>query len=159
MSNAPVDTSGVRVFPPAIYLAGLLAGFMVQRFWPLRIAPLGVAAATRLLGIALVVSGLGLAVWAIRTFRSVGTTPNPTRPATALASGGPYRFTRNPMYLSLGVASAGIAALANALWPLLFVPVVLLVVQRIVIVQEERYLERKFGQEYLALKARVRRWL
>jgi protein-S-isoprenylcysteine O-methyltransferase Ste14 len=63
------------------------------------------------------------------------------------------------MYLSMAVLSAGVAFVANALWPLLFVPVVLLAVQRLVIAREEGYLERKFGENYLAYKTRVRRWL
>jgi protein-S-isoprenylcysteine O-methyltransferase Ste14 len=63
------------------------------------------------------------------------------------------------MYLGLGLVSAGIACMANALWPLLLVPLVLAVVQRLVISREERYLEHKFGESYLAYKAQVRRWL
>ena len=157
--SAPNDSSGVRVFPPAVYLCGLLAGFILQKFWPVRIVSSDLATPARFLGIALVVCGFALAIWAVRTFRLSGTTPNPTQPTTALAFAGPYRFTRNPMYLGLGAMSAGIAVWANAVWPLVFVPVVLLVVQRIVIAPEERYLERKFGQEYVTFKTQVRRWL
>ncbi len=91
--------------------------------------------------------------------RAVGTSPNPARPTTALTIAGPYRFTRNPMYLAFALMSAGVAAVANALWPLLLVPVIVLVIQRVAILPEERYLAAKFGAEYLAFKARVPRWL
>ena len=98
-------------------------------------------------------------VSALVTFRGVGTTPNPTKPAAALALGGPYRFTRNPMYLGWVFAYVGAALLVNAVWPLVFLPVVIAVVQRMFIEKEERYLERKFGDAYRQYKVRVRRWL
>ena len=74
-----------------------------------------------------------------------------------MAVGGPYRFTRNPMYLGLVFILAGLVLLANALWPLILLPVV--IVRRAVIDREERYLTAKFGEEYLRYLARVRRWL
>jgi protein-S-isoprenylcysteine O-methyltransferase Ste14 len=72
---------------------------------------------------------------------------------------GPFRYTRNPAYLSMAMIYAGISSLANALWAILLLPATLLVVQRGVIEREERYLERKFGEEYLRYKERVHRWL
>ena len=96
---------------------------------------------------------------AVATFRRVGTTPHPAGPTTALAVGGPYRFTRNPMYLSLVFITVGLALLANALWPLVLLPVVIVIVRWTVIDREERYLTAKFGEEYLQYKARVRRWM
>ena len=72
---------------------------------------------------------------------------------------GPFRYTRNPGYLSMAMIYAGIAARANALWAILVLPVALLVIQRGVIEREERYLERKFGEEYLRYKTTVRRWI
>ena len=100
---------------------------------------------------------MALDIWAVATFRRLGTTPNPAGPTTALAVGGPYRFTRNPMYLGLVFLMAGLAFLANALWPLVLLPVV--IVRRAVIDREERDLTAEFGEEYLRYKARVRRWL
>jgi len=102
---------------------------------------------------------LALDIWAVATFRRLGTTPNPAGPTTALAVGGPYRFTRNPMYLGLVFLMAGLAFLANALWPLVLLPVVIVIVRRAVIDREERDLTAEFGEEYLRYKARVRRWL
>lgn len=149
----------MRVFPPVVYAGGLLAGGLVQRFWPLPIVPPGSAVLLR--GGGAVVIGLtsALALWAVRAMRAVGTSPNPARSTTALTFTGPYRFTRNPMYLAFILMSAGVAAVANALWPLLCVPIIALVIQRMAIRPEERYLAAKFGPEYLAFKASVPRWL
>jgi protein-S-isoprenylcysteine O-methyltransferase Ste14 len=72
---------------------------------------------------------------------------------------GPFRYTRNPGYLSGAMVYAGITSLKNAFWALLFLPVMLLMVQHTAMEREERYLEGKFGEEYLRYKARVRRWI
>jgi protein-S-isoprenylcysteine O-methyltransferase Ste14 len=159
MTTVPTDSSGVRFPPPGIYVLGLLVGFGLEHVWPLRIVPSRIALGVQVAGALLIAIGLALPIWAVLTFRAVGTSPIPTRATTAVASGGPYRFTRNPMYLGLGLVSAGVACLANALWPLLLMPLVLALVQRLVISREERYLEHKFGESYLAYKAQVRRWL
>ena len=81
------------------------------------------------------------------------------RPVPRLTTAGPFGYSRNPAYLPLAMIYSGIAALRNSLWAILFLPLVLIVIQREVIRREERYLERTFGQEYLAYKARVRRWV
>jgi protein-S-isoprenylcysteine O-methyltransferase Ste14 len=83
---------------------------------------------------------------------------NPYQPTTAIVTEGPYRFTRNPIYLSLAVLYAGLAVMANALWSLLLLAV-MLIIHYAVILPEERYLEQKFGEEYRSYKAKVRRWL
>jgi protein-S-isoprenylcysteine O-methyltransferase Ste14 len=81
------------------------------------------------------------------------------KPVPRLTTDGPFRYTRNPGYLSLAMIYAGIAVLRNALWVILLLPLVLFVIQREVIGREERYLERTFGEEYLDYKTRVRRWV
>lgn len=91
--------------------------------------------------------------------RRAGTNVDPREPTTAIVTGGPYRFTRNPLYVSMTLMYTGISALANALWPMLLLPGVLAVMNKGVIEREERYLERKFGDEYLRYKAGVRRWV
>ena len=158
MTTPSSDTSGVRVIPPLVYLGLFLAGYVVHRFAPLRLwgDPPPFA---RLGGWGLVAAGVLLGASAVRLFRRAGTTPNPTRPTTALVLHGPYRFTRNPMYLGLGLAYLGAALLVNSVWPYVLFPVVIVLVQRWVIAPEEAYLERKFGAEYRAYRARVRRWL
>ncbi len=151
-------TSGVKFPPPAIYVLALAAGFFVRWRWPASIVP-GRDPEVRVAGVAAFLLGLGLALWAVGTFLATGTSPNPTRPTSALAFAGPYRFTRNPMYLGLAAASAGVAMFWNALWPLLCVPVAMALVTRFVIAREERYLASRFGPPYLDYTRKVRRWI
>ncbi len=99
---------------------------------------------------------LGWFEWAMR---QADTPANPYKPVSRIATEGPFRYTRNPGYLSMAMIYAGVASLANVSWVILLLPVALLVIQRGVIEREERYLERKFGKEYLSYKARVRRWI
>ena len=95
----------------------------------------------------------------MRTIEKAGTPIRTDRPVPRLVTDGPFRYTRNPGYLGLTMLYAGIAVLRNSLWAILLLPLVLYVIQRQVIGREERYLERTFGEEYLAYKAQVRRWL
>ena len=114
---------------------------------------------SRMLGWIFVGLGLALAGWALATFRRTGTTFRPHRPATKLAIRGPYRFTRNPMYVALTLVYFGLAILLQSIWALLLLPLVLIFIARRVIGPEERYLERRFGADYLHYKAQVRRWI
>jgi protein-S-isoprenylcysteine O-methyltransferase Ste14 len=150
--------SGVKFPPPAIFVLSLAAGFLIRWRWPASIWPAH-DGALRAAGAAFFSAGLLLALWAVGVFRAAGTSPNPTRPTAALALSGPYRFTRNPMYLGLSTASAGIAMFWNALWPLLCVPVAMALVSRFVIAREERYLASRFGAPYLEYARQVRRWI
>jgi len=91
--------------------------------------------------------------------RATDTTLDVDKPVSTLVQDGPFRYSRNPGYLSLTMIYAGIAILRNALWAILLLPLLVLITQREVIEREERYLERTFGEEYLAYKRRVRRWV
>jgi protein-S-isoprenylcysteine O-methyltransferase Ste14 len=102
--------------------------------------------------------GVLLARSGFQTLRNAGTEVNPTKPTTTLVVSGPYQVTRNPLYLSLTLFYAGISLLANAFAALLLLPIVLFIINRGVIDREERYLEQKFGDEYLRYKMRVPRW-
>jgi protein-S-isoprenylcysteine O-methyltransferase Ste14 len=103
--------------------------------------------------------GLALLTWWASSFRRAAT-PIPTRAeTTALVTDGPYRVTRNPGYLSFALIYVSIALLADAPWVLVPLPFVLVLIDRGVIQREERYLERRFGEEYLTLKRRTRRWI
>ena len=102
---------------------------------------------------------MALAVWFARTMRSADTTLRIDKPVSSLVEDGPFRYSRNPGYLSLTMLYTGIAILRNALWAILLLPLVLYVMKREVIEREERYLQRTFGEEYLAYKRRVRRWV
>jgi protein-S-isoprenylcysteine O-methyltransferase Ste14 len=160
-SDSMVQSSGVRVFPPLLYATGIGAGYLLHWWWPLRplTAGSGLMLVTRAVGWVFITASIVLPIWAAGLFRRAGTTPNPMRPTTAMVFTGPYRFTRNPMYLGLTLLQAGLAMVTNALWPLLTLAPVLVAVRCLVIDREEQYLEAKFGEEYRAYKGRVRRWL
>jgi protein-S-isoprenylcysteine O-methyltransferase Ste14 len=156
-SSAPArDIPGVIAPPPLIFLAGLAVGFGLQALLPDTSLP---GALRWVLGGALVIAGVALMLSFELAFKRKATSANPWRPTTAIATEGPYRLTRNPAYLGMALVFVGVAVLAGALWVLLPLPLVLAIVDRGVIAREERYLERKFGQEYLDYKGRVRRWV
>ena len=150
------DRPGVIVLPPVLYLVALVLGIALHRLAPLF---LPIADAARWAGIGLVLAGFAFATWARLQFARVGTNVNPTQPTTAIVASGPFRFTRNPMYVALAVVLIGAAlALRNGWLIVLLVPVLALM-HGGVIVREERYLERKFGSTYLDYRRRVRRYL
>ena len=150
------DNPGIRVPPPLIYLLALLLGLLLNRRLHLPFLPRGV---TRVLGWPLVGGGMALAAWFARTLHGADTTLRTDRPVSSLVQDGPFRYSRNPGYLSLTMLYAGMAFRRNALWAILLLPLVLYVIQRELIEREERYLERTFGEEFLAYKRRVRRWV
>jgi len=150
------DNPGIRVPPPLIYLLALLLGLLLNS--RLHVSFLS-RWATRVLGWPLVGGGMALTTWFARTMSAADTTLRTDKPVSSLVQDGPFRYSRNPGYLSLTMIYAGIAILRNALWAILLLPLVLYVIQREVIEREERYLERTFGEEYLAYKRRVRRWV
>jgi protein-S-isoprenylcysteine O-methyltransferase Ste14 len=150
------DTAGVVAPPPLIFLAGLIVGFALEALLPGVDLP---ALVEWGLGALLVVAGLGLLLIFNASFSRKGTAVEPWKPTTAIVTTGPYRFTRNPAYLGMALTYVGIAVMSSAVWVLLPLPVVLAVIDRGVIAREERYLERKFGEEYLSYKRTVRRWI
>ena len=156
MTDGERDNAGVIAPPPLIYVVFLAFGLLLNRKFP--IAPLP-RSMTRGLGWPLVGGGVLLLGWFEWTMRHAGTPANPYKPVSRIVTEGPFRYTRNPAYLSMTMIYAGVAALVNALWAFLFLPAALLVMRRGVIEHEERYLERTFGEEYLKYKARVRRWV
>ncbi|MDP6404052.1 MAG: isoprenylcysteine carboxylmethyltransferase family protein [Alphaproteobacteria bacterium] len=109
--------------------------------------------------LALLAMGLLIVVLALPKFRRAATPVRPDRPSTALISGGPYRFSRNPLYVALTLAYLGLAVALDSLWVLALLVPVLATMQVGVVAREERYLEAKFGDEYRAYKQTVRRWL
>jgi protein-S-isoprenylcysteine O-methyltransferase Ste14 len=149
-------TAGVIALPPYIYMTGVLAGAILQIVFPIALFPSWVF---QILGIPFILFGVYLAIWAKGCMEKIGTNVNPHQPTLALVNEGPYRFTRNPMYLGMTLGQIGLALLFNSLWILLTLPVVLVVMQVGVILREERYLESLFGEEYRQYKSRVHRWL
>jgi protein-S-isoprenylcysteine O-methyltransferase Ste14 len=155
-SNEAPDTAGVVARPPLIYGGVLAAGLLAKTSFPAAFLPRKVA---RLVGLPLLGAGLLLFISSLRTMRRAGTDVRTYKPTSSLVVEGPYRFTRNPIYLGFTLFYGGITALANSLPSALLLPFVLVFMRRGVIEREERYLERIFGEEYLRYKARVRRWI
>jgi protein-S-isoprenylcysteine O-methyltransferase Ste14 len=150
------DTAGVVARPPLIYLAGLVTGLLLHAIRPIPFLPQRWAKLIGGLVIALAFVPGGMAAAAMRRAQ---TNLDPHQPTTVIVTGGPFRYTRNPIYLSFTLLFAGIATVVNSLTVLVPLPAVFVIMQRGVIEREEAYLERKFGAEYTQYKARVRRWL
>ena len=152
------DTAGVIAPPPIIYGAAMAAGLLLDAVLPLRVLSRP-RALLRLAGGTLAAIG-GLASAAVvREFRRASTPVSPIRAAAHIVSAGPYRYSRNPDYIGQMLIYTGVSAGANTWWPLLFLPLVMLTVERGVVEREERYLEAKFGQEYRDYRSRVPRWI
>ncbi len=146
-----------RFRPPFLALALLVAAWIVNAVWkPERLVPWPWA----WLGVLIMAAGLGLIVWAIRLFRRIGTTHDVREAPSHLVLVGPYRFTRNPMYLGITLILLAIGVLVGT-WSFLVLPPLGFVatVSFFYIRREERILEQAFGDEYRAFRRRVRRWL
>jgi protein-S-isoprenylcysteine O-methyltransferase Ste14 len=155
-ASEPREVPGVVAPPPLIYLGGLAIGFALELLLPSASLP---GAVTWPVGGVLLVAGVALAGSFVRAFRRAKTAIAPYEPTTAIVTTGPYRLSRNPGYLGMTLVYCGIATLAGALWPLVTLVPTLIVIDRGVIAREERYLERRFAEQYLRYKARTRRWL
>lgn len=142
--------------PPLIYLAGLAAGFGLEALLPSASFPVGVRWGA---GGVLLLAGASLARSFFRALTDAGTTLSPYRSSSALVTAGPYRISRNPGYLGMALVYSGIAVAAGAVWPLATLAPTVAVIDRGVILREERYLESKFGAPYRQYKRRTRRWL
>ena len=150
------DTAGVLAPPPLIYAGALVAGLGLEAVLP---APEIPGEVTWPAGVALVGAGALLLGSFDRAFRRAGTPVDVRRPATSLVTTGPYRISRNPGYLGFALVYAGIAALARAPWAYATLAAALIVVDHMVIAREERYLERRFGDDYLRYRGGTRKWL
>lgn len=156
----PGDAARVRFFPPGIPLATIALGVALQYTWPLSIA-FGLPSSLRHAAGALIVAGaiVVLGAWPVILFRRGGQSANPWKPTSHIERRGPFRITRNPMYLQMVLVCIGVALYAANGWILLLTPLAVWALQRLAIEPEEAYLERKFGERYLAYKREVRRWL
>jgi protein-S-isoprenylcysteine O-methyltransferase Ste14 len=150
------DCPGVPIPPPLLFVLPILASLALEWFVPTSFVH---GAFRWLLGALIFVAGIALIAGGFITQKRAGTDPIPFNPSTRIVSHGLYRFTRNPMYLGFALCTFGLGILVDSVWMLLAVPIGLILIDRIVITREERYLERKFGEEYLSYKRRVRRWI
>jgi protein-S-isoprenylcysteine O-methyltransferase Ste14 len=151
-----VDHPDVIAWPPLIFLGSAVVSSALHFIFPIRVMRYS---ASLSLGIVLAVVSASLAIWAERVMKAAGTNVRPDRPALTIVRNGPYRFTRNPMYLSLCLLQLGLGFFLDGWIPLLFTIPLGLILHFGVIVREERYLEAKFGEQYLALKREARRWI
>jgi protein-S-isoprenylcysteine O-methyltransferase Ste14 len=154
------DRAGVRVFPPAVPLIVIFTGILLNRLWPIDVGlELPILARYMLGGLIVVGAIVALGLWPVILFKRSGEDPNPWKPTSQIVQSGPFRYSRNPMYLQLVLVCIGFALMLGNLWILLLTPLAAFVLQRYAILPEERYLEAKFGEEYLRYKRRVRRWI
>ena len=141
--------------PPLVYAVALYTAWWLQGRLPLT---LDLGAAAWPLGWSLIGIGLAGFAWALTAIWGHRTTVNPYRAASNLVTGGPFAYSRNPIYLSDWFVYAGAMLLLKTAWSLLLAPAVYLVMRHMVIAHEETHLAARFGEEYLAYKSRVRRW-
>jgi protein-S-isoprenylcysteine O-methyltransferase Ste14 len=158
VSSEDNDNPGVIAFPPLIWAVGAAISALVH-FFVFRVPIVSTYRISLICGIVLVILAPTLAISAVVTFKRAGTNVNPAEPALTIARGGPYRFTRNPMYLALCLLQVALGFFLNDWITLLVVIPLFLILNYGVVLREERYLTAKFGEPYLELKRNVRRWL
>ena len=159
MTDDSPSSPGIRVPPPTFFALPLGVAWGLGRVQALPALPQGLRPAGVVAGWVLIVAAGVLGAWAILRFLRRGTAVFPHHPATALVIGGPYRLSRNPMYVGLTALYLGVALLGNLGWAPLLLPLPLAVVALWIVPAEERYLEARFGQAYRDYRGRVRRWL
>jgi len=151
------EVANLGVFrPPLVYLASIVTGLAIHMAWPLPFFP-GVPAGP--LGSSLIVVSILLFASSVKAFRAAGTPVPARKPTTAIVRTGPYRFSRNPIYLAFSLFQLGIAVWVSSWWLIVTLVGAVAIIHFVVIPREERYLEGRFSAEYLDYKASVRRWL
>ena len=158
MTKARISSDSPQVIAPPlfIYLGGLAIGAILHWFKPLPFLP---ESLTLSLGVVSIAISVVFVVISFRALKGAKTNIDVRKPTMSIVSTGPYRFTRNPVYLSMTLFIVGVAIWVNTLWILITLVPVLFVMKFSVIAREEAYLTRKFGEEYLRYKSKVRRWL
>jgi protein-S-isoprenylcysteine O-methyltransferase Ste14 len=154
--NQKAEHAQIVINPFLIYIALALLAVLLQKYMPL---PFLSPPNARIAGLIIMVFNILIGLPAVRSMFLAKTSPNPHRPATTLVSSGPYRFSRNPMYIGLTLLYAGLTIFFQIPWGVLLIPAVIWLTTRWVIIPEEKYLEQKFGTEYLNYKSSVRRWI
>jgi protein-S-isoprenylcysteine O-methyltransferase Ste14 len=142
--------------PPFVYLAAIALGLLLHFAWPMRLVSRVVSGP---LGGTAVLVAVALFLWAVRTLRTASTPVPGNSPTITIVRTGPYRYSRNPIYLSFSLLQLGVAFWVNSLWLLVTLMPAMALMSFVVIPREEHYLERRFPSDYLPYKASVRRWL
>ena len=141
--------------PPVIYLGAIALGVVIHFVWPVPLVPSAVSMPVGVIGTLVAVA---LFVYAVRTFKAAGTPVPGNLPTTTIVRSGPYRFSRNPIYLAFSLLQLAIAVWVNSPWLVLTLVAAVAVMSLVVIPREERYLEARFPSEYSPYKVSVRRW-
>jgi protein-S-isoprenylcysteine O-methyltransferase Ste14 len=150
------DNPGVVVLPPLLYGGALIVVFALHWFIPM---PIISHASSIWVGLAIIVLAVTIAMWARKTMHAAGTNVNPLRPTTALVTTGPFRFSRNPLYLALTLLYIGLILSFNTWWGIVVLVPVLGILHYGVVLREERYLDQKFDETYRRYRSTVRRYL
>jgi protein-S-isoprenylcysteine O-methyltransferase Ste14 len=160
MRHDASDRPDVITFPPLIYLGAIVLAQVARLiFFPLRITPRWLAGPRRKAGFGLIAAGVGVMAWGAGTFQKAGTNISTHQPALTLVEEGPYRYTRNPIYIGMTAAYSGITLLLNNLWGIILLPALLTFMERNVIEREEEHLRSRFGAAYDEFTERIPRWL
>lgn len=150
------DTTQVTIPPPVIYFGCLFAGVAVDYIWPFPLLP---KAMQYPLGVTVIGLSVLLFGWALIAFSRSNTSINHAKATTELISSGPFRFSRNPVYVSMSLLVIGIGITIDSIWVVGMVLPAITLTYYLIILKEEIYLERKFGDEYRSYKSKVRRWI
>ena len=156
MDDTP-DNAQAIIRPPLAWALAVVAGLGLDWLVPLRFLPVGLPASW--LGVIVFVLALALFAWAVVTITRAGSNVPGNRPTTTIVESGPYRFTRNPIYLGMFLGLIGLAIAFDNPWLLMMLAVFAPIIRYGVVAREEAYLERKFGDVYRGYRSRVRRWL
>jgi len=154
--RVPQVANAGLIRPPFVYAGAIAVGLLLHLVWLVRLLSRAVSA---LLGGIVVLVAVALFLWAVRTLRIAGTPVPGNRPTTTIVRTGPYRYSRNPIYLAFSLLQLGIAFSVNSIWLLVTLVPVLALMTFVVIPREEHYLESRFPSDYLPYKGSVRRWL
>ena len=153
-----IKTAGVIFPPPFIYLFSIIAGVIANKLWRIRIFPNAAALAVAS-GTILILIAISIFVGSLKILKRAKTPIRPDKPTLKIVKTGPYKFSRNPVYVSFAFTQIGIAILLNNLWILIGLIPAIFLIHYGVISREEKYLEEKFGKEYIKYKNSVRRWI
>lgn len=146
------------VRPPVLFLAFIVLGITLNFIVKSVIFSESNVGYGYIAGGLLILSGVSLIIWAAKTFWKFGETPHHGKPIHKIIASGPFKFTRNPIYLSFVSIYIGLSIIINTYWLLLFLPLLLIILYYDVILREEEYLEKEFKEEYVSYKSQVRRW-
>jgi protein-S-isoprenylcysteine O-methyltransferase Ste14 len=146
---------GVRIPPPVLTATVIFTAYLIDFYFPFRLNE----STLFIPGVALISLACLIALLAVIRFLKFKTHVEPWKPTSTIITTGVYRFSRNPIYLAFAIINVGIGFLLNSGWILFSVVALIPLLQVVVISREERYLETKFGEDYLQYKRRVRRWI